>query len=170
MMILVAIALAFVITLSEIRANYERKPLKHIVNRYMLLYMLINGSIAAIVYLILPGVASFLLSDKIAQAVQSDSWTRVFIAGVGYALVLRSKLTDIKIGEHEIPAGFDFIYQAWSKPLLLHIGWTIDEKEREAVDRIYQDFPSIDIYLEELNWIIHQEKDADAKNRLSSKI
>ncbi|MBI1925122.1 hypothetical protein HYR99_12850 [Candidatus Poribacteria bacterium] len=101
---------------------------------------------------------------------KSDNWIRAIVAGFGYALVLRSKLTDIKIGEKEVPAGFDIIYQALSSRLLLNIGWVIDEKERETLDRIYQSFPDIDIYLEELHFMIEPETDANKKNRLSSEI
>jgi len=80
-MILLAIALALAITFSEILIKYERKLLKHIVNRYLLIYLFVNGILASIVYLILPGVSS-LLSQEIVPKVESDSWIRALIAGL----------------------------------------------------------------------------------------
>ncbi|MBC8231417.1 hypothetical protein H8E77_17835 [bacterium] len=153
-MILLAIALALAITFSEILTKYERKLLKHIVNRYLLLYLSINGFLASIVYLILPDVASFLLSENIESIVQSDSRIRALIAGFGYALVLRSKLTDIKIGEHEVPAGFDIIYQALTNYLLRHTERAIQIKEIQILQRICEDFQDINTYLGALDFII----------------
>lgn len=83
-MIFLAIALAFFITLTEIRTKYGIK--KHIVNGHLLLYFFLNCILAAIVYYILPGVASLLLSEKIALVVKSDNRIRAVIAGFGYAL------------------------------------------------------------------------------------
>ena len=152
-MILLAIALALAITSSEILTKYEGKLLKHIVNRYLFLYLSINAFLASVVYLILPDVASFLLSEKIASAVQSDSRIRALIAGFGYALALRSKLTDINIGENKIPAGFDIIYQALSRYLLRHTERAIQIKEIQILQRVCEYFQDIDTYLKALRFI-----------------
>lgn len=113
-----AIGLAYVLSLAELLTKYENKLLKYIVNQYLIIYLIINGTLAFVLYIYLPHIGSKILAPEWATAVNHDGWYRSLIAGLGYPFILRSKLFNVRIAEKEVPLGGEMLYLALSKYLI----------------------------------------------------
>jgi hypothetical protein len=163
-----AIILALAIALSEILTRYEKPLSEHIRVPGLFVYLVLNAFLTAIVYRALPDVAAFLLYERVAPALQSDSMPRVLTAGLGYAFLLRSKFAVIKICNRDLPIGGDLVHQEISNYLLRSTDAAIENEK--FLQAAYEQFQDINLYLRALNSIIvSQVPDVHERNRLRNR-
>jgi uncharacterized protein (UPF0147 family) len=170
MWIMLAVSLAWLGSLAELITKYENKLLKHIVNRYLITYLLFNGLLAFIFYLCLPQIGTKILAPELATIISEDGWQRSLLAGLGYLFILRSKIFNMDIGGKEIPLGPEAIYLALSKYLINNTTRIIRSVERDIVMRMIKEYPKIPTFKVALETLIIQEKNPNLKETLQTRI
>ena len=165
-----AIGLALLFSLAELLTKYENKVLRHILNRYFLVYLIVHGTLAYVLYLFLPKIGSTIVSPELANTISHDCWQRSVIAGLGYPVILRSKFFNIGIEGKEVPFGIEAIYLPIIKYLIDNTTRMVKSIERDIVMRMIKRYKQISTFQGALKRIIAQEKDENIKKDLKDKM
>lgn len=136
--VLIALAVSF----GEMLSKYEWKVVRDIFNRYLLIYLGINGVFAFAAYYFLPSIAQFFLKPENVLWVQGQSWGRVFFAAFGYMILVRSKIFTIK----DTPIGLDTLYNTFANYCLRHTGILIQNRQNDDLDAVYQTYSELPRY------------------------
>ena len=136
--VLIALAVSF----GEMLSKYEWKVVRDIFNRYLLIYLGINGVFAFAAYYFLPSIAQFFLKPENVLWVQGQSWGRVFFAAFGYMILVRAKIFTIK----DTPIGLDTLYNTFANYCLRHTGILIQNRQNDDLDAVYQTYSELPRY------------------------
>ena len=136
--VLIALAAGF----GEMLSKYEWKVVRDIFNRYLLIYLGINGVFAFAAYYFLPSIAQFFVKPEQVAWVQGQSWGRVFFAAFGYMVLVRSKVFTIK----DTPIGLDTLYNTFASYCLRHTNILIQNRQSTDLDAVYQTYPDLSRY------------------------
>ena len=142
LMACLAVLIALAVSFGEMLSNYERKVIRDIFNRYLLIYLGINGLFAFAAYYFLPSIAQFFLKPEQIQWVQGQSWGRVFFSAFGYMVLIRAKVFTIK----DTPVGLDTLYNAFANYCLRHTGMLIQNRQNDDLDAVYKKYPELKRY------------------------
>jgi hypothetical protein len=148
--LLIAVLIALVANFGEILSKNESRIIRDIVNRYLFIYLIINGFFAGIVYYFLPDIAKFVLKPEYTSWAQGDTWGRVLIAAFGYLVIVRAKFITIK----DTPIGIDTLYDTFAQYCLRHTNMRIMIRQDRILDSVFQKFNQLAPYQSALdNWI-----------------
>lgn len=136
--VLIALAVSF----GEMLSKYEWKVVRDIFNRYLLIYLGINGVFAFAAYYFLPSIAQFFFKPEQVAWVQGQSWGRVFFAAFGYMVLVRSKVFTIK----DTPVGLETLYNTFANYCLRHTGVLIQNRQNDDLDAVYQTYSELPRY------------------------
>jgi hypothetical protein len=131
------VLLALAVSFGEMLSKYESKVIRDIFNRYLLIYLGINGLFAFAAYYFLPSIAQFFLKTEQVGWVQGQSWGRVFFSAFGYLIIVRSKVFTIK----DTPIGLDTLYNTFASYCLRHTYILIQNRQSSELDEVYTSFP-----------------------------
>jgi hypothetical protein len=123
-------------------SKYETKIVSDIFNRYLAIYLVINGLFAFSAYYFLPGIAQFFLSAEQVPWVQQSSWGRVFFAAFGYMVIVRTKVFTIK----DVPIGPDVLYNTFANYCLRHTNTLIQNRQDAELHAVYEIFSDLKLY------------------------
>lgn len=137
-----AVLIALVTCFGEMLSKHETKVISDILNRYLLIYLLINGLFAYAAYYFLPSIAEFVLKPEHVAHVQGDSWGRVFFAAFGYMALVRTKIATIK----DTPFGMDLLYNTFSSYCLRHTNILIQNRLNKDLEEVVQKYPEVKKY------------------------
>jgi hypothetical protein len=138
-MALWAVLIALAVSFGEMLSKYESKVIRDIFNRYLLIYLGINGVFAFGAYYFLPSIAQFFLKPEQTTWVQGQSWGRVFFAAFGYMVLVRSKVFTIK----DTPIGLDTLYNTFASYCLRHTNTLIQNRQSEELDEVYKRYSEL---------------------------
>jgi len=141
-MALWAVLIALAVSFGEMLSKYEWKVVRDIFNRYLLIYLGINGLFAFAAYYFLPSIAQFFLKPEQIPWVQGQSWGRVFFSAFGYMILVRSKVFTIK----DTPVGLDTLYNTFANYCLRHTGVLIQNRQNDDLDAVYQTYSELPRY------------------------
>jgi hypothetical protein len=138
-MALCAVLIALAVSFGEMLAKYESKVIHDIFNRYLLIYLGINGVFAFAAYYFLPNIAQFFLKPEQSSWVQGQSWGRVFFAAFGYMALVRSKVFTIK----DTPIGLETLYNTFANYCLRHTNTLIQNRQADELDAVYGQYAEL---------------------------
>jgi len=138
-MALWAVLLALAVSFGELLSKYESKVVRDIFNRYLVIYLGINGLFAFAAYYFLPSIAQFFLKPEQVGWAQGQSWGRVFFASFGYMVLVRSKVFTIK----DTPVGLETLYNTFANYCLRHTGMLIQNRQNDDLDAVYQTYSEL---------------------------
>ena len=126
----------------EMLSKYEAKVVRDIFNRYLQIYLGINGLFAFAAYYFLPSVAQFFFKPEQVAWVQGQTWGRVFFAAFGYMVLVRSKVFTIK----DTPVGLETLYSTFANYCLRHTNILIQNRQSTELDAVYQTYSELKRY------------------------
>jgi len=167
-LVFVSVSIGFVIAFADIFSRYPRKSPPDIFCMPFFCFMILNGALAALTYYLLPIIWSHF-------EYSTSNALRAVIAGLSYALILKSKLFTIKLERQELSVGPAFIYDSLSNYFLRNVAQSLDEKEWRYAAEIAQIFPELETYILAVNtvWMskkknIHNQLEQEDVQRLKS--
>lgn len=134
-------SVALVASFGEILSRNQHRVLSDILNRYLLLYLTLNGIFAYLTYHFLPDIAQLVLKPENVGWVKS-AWGRVFIAAFGYLVIVRTKLITIR----DVPIGVDALYNAFADYCLRHTNMLIRNKQSAVLEAVYAKYKELKRY------------------------
>lgn len=152
-MVLISVSIGFLIAFAEIFSRYPRKTLKDIFCMPFFSFMILNGALAAVTYYLLPVFWSDFEHS-------SNNALRAVIAGLGYALILKSKFLTIKLEQQELSVGPAFIYDSLCSYFLRSTALCVEEREWRIAAALAQQFPKLETYILAVNavWMGKRKK------------
>ena len=130
--------IATVVSFGEMLSKYERKVIGDILNRYLLIYLGINGLFAFGAYHLLPSIADLVLKPEQAELVRNHAGWHVFVSAFGYLVLVRTKLFTVK----DTPIGIDTLYTTFANYCLRHTNTMIRNRQNADLEAVYQKFGS----------------------------
>jgi len=136
------VLLALAASFGEMLSRDEKRVFRDIVNRYLVLYLGINGVFAFATYFFLPSVAQLFFKPEQIGWVKDSSWGRVFVAAFGYMVIVRAKVVTIK----NTPIGIDTLYDAFARYCLRHTNMVMNNRRNDILDEVYGKYQDLERY------------------------
>ena len=134
-----AVAIALALSSVELLTKYRSRNLKEIFySRYYAAFALLNAFFCAVVYAVLPHFGTAIIKTDVAGTID-HGWLRSVTAGLGYLVIARTSLLDIKGRDGATyGAGFDAIYNGFAQYFLNHHNRRMQKQMRDDFQAIFQ--------------------------------
>jgi hypothetical protein len=143
-----AVLLALIVSSLELLTKYEAKKFKEIFGSpyYWAGFVPLNAVFSAAVYLALPYLSKLVLTSDLTTNLENPV-LRALVAGLGYLIIVRTSIVDLKIGNETQGIGFDILYKRIAGYILRHHETAIQRREEALFDQLYVEFKDPRIYL-----------------------
>lgn len=141
-----AIAIGLLITAGELATKYQSYNFKSLLNRYVLIYLIVNAAFALVAFLLVP---------LLPAAIKPEGWKRALLAGFGFAFILRARFFTVTVDKREFAVGPELIYTS----LLNYVKARMERQMRRVRDvqrsSILAKFRDLDLLTEAANILIN---------------
>jgi len=143
-----AVLLALTVSSMELLTKYEAKKFREIFcsSYYWAGFVPLNVIFSAAFYWALPYLSKLMLTSALTTNLENPA-LRAIIAGLGYLILVRTSIVDLKIGNETQGIGFDIIYKRLSGYVLRHHRSAIRKKEEALFYKLYAEFKDPLVYL-----------------------
>jgi len=165
-----AVLLALVVSSLELLTKYEAKKFREIFGSpyYWAGFVPLNVVFSAAVYWALPHLSKLVLTSDLTTNLENPV-LRALIAGLGYLILVRTSIVDLKIGDETQGIGFDLLYKSIAGYVLRHHKNAIRRREEALFNKLYAEFKDPRVYLgatEVLLARFHDDNNATFKNEI----
>jgi len=157
--VLLAIGIALALSSSELLIKYRSNLLRDLLNVYLFIYLVLNVFFAYVAYLLIPLI-------PFASPVKVGSFWHSLLAGLGYALILRTKLLTVTVGKQELAVGPELLYTGLMNYVGFHLENRVHAKRDATRARLLQAFTSPELFRIALNIKINEIQDPQVKHDL----
>lgn len=164
---LLAIVIAVSLSSVELLTKYEaRTPREIFYSPYYFGFALLNAFFCFLFYLALPHLSGLFIKSELFSAT-SHPLVRSIAAGLGYLLVVRTSILDLKTprSNQTLGVGFDAIYNSLAQYLLRQHSKAVREKMRNDFAVLYRgDSNDAIVFLASVTRLIQQANSEERKN------
>jgi len=143
-----AVFLALIVSSMELLTKYEAKKFKEIFGSpyYWAGFVPLNAVFSAAVYWALPYLSKLALTSALTTNLENPV-LRALVAGLGYLILVKASIVDLKIGNETQGIGFDILYKRVSGYVLRHHENAIRRREEALFRELYAEFNDPRVYL-----------------------
>lgn len=166
-----AVLLALTVSSLELLTKYESKRFKEIFGSvyYWAGFVPLNAIFSTAVYLALPYFSKLVLTSALTTNLENPVF-RAITAGLGYLILVRTSIIDLKIGNEMQGIGFDILYQRIAGYVLRHHERAIRRQEEALFASLYANFKDPRVYLGATRIVLERLSDADLRSQIQAVI
>jgi len=139
---LVAVSIAVTFSSVELLTKYQSRSLREIfLSPYYLGFALLNAFFCFLVYWGLPALGNLAIKSDLLTTLKGPL-VRAITAGLGYLVIARASILDIRVRGETLGVGFDGIYNAIAQYLLRHHNQGLRRQLRTDFSEIYRELPT----------------------------
>ena len=143
-----AVFLALIVSSMELLTQYEAKRFREIFGSvyYWAGFVPLNAIFSAAVYWALPYLSKLVLTSSLTTNLENPV-LRALVAGLGYLILVRTSIVDLKIGNETQGIGFDILYKRIADYVFRHHKSAIRRREEALFSKLYAEFNDPRVYL-----------------------
>lgn len=167
-----AVSIAVLATSGELLSKYPTRSLREIFySRYYFGLVVLNAFFCAVFYAFLPNLSGLVVDSQASGSISENPGVRALVAGLGYLVLARTSVMDVKFRGETFGVGGDAIYNACAQYVLRRLLLSINRNIREEWRKNYEG-PGKDeqvTFLQAIETLCSQ-KNPEEKSRLQDSI